>query len=105
MPNARRQFKAVAADGRAFKIVEFATYRWERNAGGERCQIENDGKEFYTTEGYLVVPSDNPSRYQIAELDLEVIEVDESAALEGTHGDLHWDVETLHDDDDQGADI
>jgi hypothetical protein len=105
MPDARRQFKAVSADGRTFKVVEFATYRWERSAHGARCQVENDGKDFYTTEGYLVVPSDEPCRYRIAELGLDVIEVDESAALEGTHGDLRWDVETLHDNDDRGADI
>jgi hypothetical protein len=99
MPNVRRQFTVVSADGRKFKTVEFATYRWERNADGEHCQVENDGKDFYTTEGYLVVPTAEPCKFRIAELELEVIQVDESGALEGTHGDLDCNLETLHDED------
>ena len=99
MPDVRRQFMVVSADGRKFKIVEIATYRWERNAKGERCQVENDGRDFYTTDGRLVVPTDQPLTFRIVESGLEVTETDETDALEGTHGDLQVDSETLHDDD------
>jgi hypothetical protein len=99
MPEIRRCFTVLSSEGRKFPVIEFASYRWERNAAGERCRVENDGRDLYTSGGYRVVPAAEPWTYYIPGLGVIATELVEPADAESTHADGRGDVETLHDVD------
>ena len=86
MTEVRRRFEVVGEDERKFTVIEFATFRWERNAVGERCRIENEGRDLFTTGGYLLIPTAKPRTYWIPLLGLEVHEVAAADTLQNASG-------------------
>ena len=97
MTHVKRCFTALSAEGRKYTVIEFASYRWERNASGERCQVENDGRDLYTTGGYRVVPTAEPRTYRIPGLGVTARELVETHDAGSTQTESHGEVETLHD--------
>ena len=76
-----RRFVVESESGRSFTVIEYSSYRWERNAHGERCQIQNDAVHLMTKCGLEVQPTDDPERYRIPVLGLEVRESDDASVL------------------------
>ena len=69
-----RRFVVESESGRSFTVIEYSSYRWERNAHGERCQIQNDAVHLMTKCGLEVEPTDEADCYRIPVLGLEVRE-------------------------------
>src|SRR5262245_23024521 len=78
MREERRRFEAVAGDGRKFTVLEFATFRWERAATGERRPIENAVTYLETDGGVAVVRDEMKWSYYIPQFGVCVRELDES---------------------------
>jgi hypothetical protein len=81
MMETKRRFEAVTEEGDRLTIVEFATFRWEKNAVGERCRVENDHLRFATDDGFEVVPTDEPGEFRVPRLSMTLRLVDDADTL------------------------
>jgi hypothetical protein len=76
-----RRFVGIADDGTKYTIEEYPTYRWEKDAAGQRCRVANAATMFMTAEGLAVLPANDGCTYQIPALRLSVRVLDEADTL------------------------
>jgi len=85
-----RRIQTAAADGREFTVIEFASYRGERDTAGDLIRVRNDGTYFETKCGQPVVAGADRWSYLLPRLGLTVFtmldaDTGESSALAAVH--------------------
>jgi len=65
-----RRIPTAGKDGRAFTVIEYASFRWERDATGERYRVRNTATYFETACGHRAILGSDRWSYLVPSLGL-----------------------------------